>query len=184
MWENKKKYASSFPLKPIMLSKLKKPDFHKVLNFSVKLSTHSMKTPRGHWEYAVTCCKSQALFLLDWTSFGTFQWQYQIMDKVTGGSVACHWARQELTAFGDCHLSTPYEFQPSVHHSYFLRTYRSQMSKFTHQIKNSFPAQISMWDLVAQPGSSREHEWQNGQPSLHWIPGAGEGVWCDPGRLG
>lgn len=55
MQENKKKYASSLLFKAIMLSKLKKTDFQ-VLNFQVKLSTPSTKTPRGHWEFAVTRC--------------------------------------------------------------------------------------------------------------------------------
>lgn len=58
MWENKKKYASSLPFKAIMRSKLKKKDFHKVLNFQVKCGTHSTKTPRGHWEFAVTRCSA------------------------------------------------------------------------------------------------------------------------------
>lgn len=159
-----------------MLSKLKKTDYHEVLNFQVKLSTHSTKTPRGHWELAVTRC-SAAVWVTD--TFPTCLSQLWDIPVTGSDHGQGYWGLSSMSlSMARADRFWGLSCSNTLTNSYRLRTCTSGMSKFTPQIKNSFPAQISKCDLVAQPGSSHERRWQNGHLSLCWIPGAGEAVWC------
>lgn len=127
------------------------------LSSALTARRHQEATGNLLWHVAQQWFESQALFLLVWASFGTFQSQYQIMDKVTGGSVPCHRAWQELTDFEDCHLPTP------LTKSYLLCTHTSGMSKFTPQIKK-----LSSLDLPVWFGSSgRKLSWAQ---VTEWTP--------------